>query len=180
MPADEFIEKHAQRVGIDPSWMRKIMRIESSGDPNAKTGSYKGLFQLSQREFIRHGGTGSVYDPEQNTMAAANKLAEEKLRFTQKHGKEPTLKDLYMIHQQGEEGYSAHTTLPGKPAWENMLFTREGLQKGPGWAKAAIWGNLSESAKARYGKVENVTSQDFLNEWGTKVEGTKPSEVMAA
>src|SRR5262249_42594898 len=155
-----------------------IMRIESSGNPREKTGSYKGLFQLNEREFRAHGGTGDIYDPEQNTMAAANKLAQEKLRFTQKHGREPTLQDMYLIHNQGEAGYDTHLANPGRPAWENMLSTREGQEKGSRWAKDAIWGNLPDKIKAKYGSVENVTGKDFIDERNAITEGT-PSATLA-
>lgn len=167
----DIITKHAQRVGVDPTWMRKIMNIESGGNPSNVTGSYKGLFQLSQREFNRHGGSGNILDPEQNTMAAANKLASEKAAFKEKYGREAKLSDLYMIHQQGEGGYAAHMANPDQPAWKSMLSTAEGRQKGENWAKAAIWGNISDQDKKKFGSVENVTSKQFTDYWGGKVEG---------
>ncbi len=185
MPYDDLIEKHARRVGIDPALMKTIMRIESSGKASEQTGSYKGLFQLSDREFSRHGGSGSIFDPEQNTMAAANKLARESLAFREKYGREPKPIDVYMMHQQGEAGYGKHLENPDQPAWKNMLATGEGQQKGEAWAKKAIWGNLPKSEKDRLGSVENVTSRDFVNSWGQRIEGggpeyldagTKPSE----
>jgi hypothetical protein len=43
--------------------MRAIRGIESSGNPNAITGKYKGLYQLSDSEFSRYGGRGSIFDP---------------------------------------------------------------------------------------------------------------------
>src|SRR5262249_61268128 len=104
---DDMINKHALRAGLDPSWLRKIMRVESGGDPNARTGSYKGLFQLSQREFQRHGGSGTIYDSEQNTMAAANKIAQEKLTFEQKHGGTANPRAIYMCPHRGESAYDA-------------------------------------------------------------------------
>src|SRR5262245_21436676 len=170
---DELIEKHARRVGIDPAWMRKIMHVESGGDPRNVTGSYQGLFQLSNREFKAHGGSGDTMDPEQNTMAAANKLDAEKLRFSQKDGREASLKDIYMIHQQGEGGYGKHMANPDRPAWQNMAETGEGKAKGVAWAKRAIWGNVPDNLKAKYGSVENITSRQFTDEvWGGKLEGT--------
>jgi transglycosylase-like protein with SLT domain len=169
---DELIEKHARRVGIDPAWMRRIMQVESGGQSSNRTGSYKGLFQLSDREFKAHGGGNNIYDPEQNTMAAANKLAAEKLRLGQRLGRDVTLKDLYMVHQQGEAGYAAHTKNPDAPAWKNMASTGEGKQRGEAWAKKAIWGNIPDNLKAKYGSVENVTSRQFTEEvWGAKMEG---------
>jgi hypothetical protein len=169
----DLIEKHAKRVGIDPAWMRRIMQIESGGNSSNRTGSYKGLFQLSDQEFKNHGGGNNIYDPEQNTMAAANKLAKEKLAFSQKYGRDPTLKDLYMIHQQGEAGYAAHMKNPDQPAWKSMLSTGEGRQRGEAWAKKAIWGNIPDNLKAKYGSVENVTSRQFTEDvWGGKMEGS--------
>lgn len=171
MPYDDLIEKHANRVGVDPAWMKRIMRIESGGNPSNTTGSYKGLFQLSNQEFRRHGGSGSIYDPEQNTAAAANKLAQESRDFKTRYGRDPKLTDLYMIHQQGEAGYAAHMSNPDAPAWQNMASTGEGKQRGAAWAKAAIWGNLSPSAKARFGSVENVSSRDFVDTWDDSIKG---------
>src|SRR5262245_52125106 len=150
----DIIDKHARRVGIDPKWMQRIMQIESGGDSSNRTGSYKGLFQLSDREFKAHGGTNNPYDPEQNTMAAANKLSAEALRFKQRTGRDATLKDLYMIHQQGEGGAAAHAANPDQPAWKSMASTVEGRQKGEAWAKKAIWGNVPDNLKAKYGSVE--------------------------
>jgi hypothetical protein len=167
---NDIIDKHASRVGIDPSWLKRIMKIESGGNPNNTTGSYKGLFQLDEKEFKRGGGTGSIYDPEQNTMAAANVLARNAIDFKNRTGRDPTLKDMYMIHQQGAAGYASHLNNPDKPAWMNF-------QAASGWsearAKKAIWGNIPDNQKAKYGSVENVTSKDFTeNVWGSKIEGT--------
>lgn len=168
----DLINKHAARVGIDPKWLRNIMRIESGGDPKNITGSYKGLFQLSEKEFKAHGGSGNILDPEQNAMAAANKLAREKLQFKEKYGRDPSLTDLYMIHQQGVGGAAAHLANPDQPAWKSMLSTGEGKAKGEAWAKKAIWGNVPDNLKAKFGSVENITSKDFYAMWGSKVEGT--------
>jgi len=165
---DDIIEKHAQRVGLDPDYMRRVMRIESGGDAGNRTGSYKGLFQLSQKEFNRHGGSGNIYDPEQNTMAAANKMAKDVLTFKQKYGRDPKPIDTYMVHQQGEAGYGAHMDNPDKPAWESIkkYYSSDAV------AKKAIWGNIPDQDKAKYGSVENVTSAQFVNDvWGTRLEG---------
>jgi hypothetical protein len=174
MPYDDLIEKHARRAGVDPAWMRHIMRIESGGNANNTTGSYKGLFQLSDKEFKNHGGSGSIYDPEQNTAAAANKLSQEARDFKETYGRDPKLIDLYMIHQQGAGGYAAHMANPDAPAWVNMHLTGEGRSRGVEWAKKAIWGNLPASDKAKYGSVEKVTSRDFVQSWGSRIEGGSP------
>ena len=46
-----------------------------------------------------------------------------------------------------------------------MYNTGEGRQKGEGWAKKAIWGNIPASQRARFGSVENVTSEQFADLW---------------
>ena len=173
----DLIEKHARRVGIDPNWMKKIMHVESGGDSSNRTGSYKGLFQLSDKEFKAHGGTNNPYDPEQNTMAAANKLAGEKLRFEQKTGKTATLNDLYMIHQQGEAGQAAHASNPEGIAWKNVrrYYGSDAM------AKKAIWGNVPDNLKAKYGSVDNLTSKQFTDDiWGSKLESTGSGGVARA
>jgi hypothetical protein len=168
---DDIIEKHARRTGLDPAFMKRVMRIESGGDPTNKTGSYKGLFQLSDAEFRKHGGGGNIYDPEQNTMAAANKLAREALAFKERTGREAKPIDLYMVHQQGEAGYSAHMANPDKPAWENIRQ----YYKSDEMAKKAVWGNIPDKDKAKYGWVESVTSRQFVGDvWGKRIEGGEP------
>lgn len=165
----DIVEKHFKRVGLDPAWGKKIMQIESGGDPGNTTGSYQGLFQLSKEEFRKGGGTGDRKDPEQNAMAAANVLSQHARDFKDRTGKDANLIDLYMIHQQGAAGYAAHANNPDAPAWQNM---QEASGKSAAWAKKAIWGNLSDSAKEKYGSVENVASKDFVGEWSGKIAGT--------
>jgi hypothetical protein len=174
MPWDTKVENAiggaAQRFGVDPNLLKTFARIESGGRPNARTGSYKGLFQLSDSEFGKYGG-GNIYDPAANASAAAQKLARESAQFRAKYGRDPQPNDLYMIHQQGEGGYAAHTANPNAPAWQNMYSTAEGRQKGPGWAKQAIWGNVPSDVRAQYpGGVDSLTSQQFLDLWKAKVE----------
>jgi hypothetical protein len=145
-----------------------MAQIENSEQATGCTGSYCGLFQLSQQEFTRHGGTGSRFDPEQNTMAAANKMAQEARDFKSKYGRDAELFDIYMIHQQGSAGYDAHMQNPDAPAWQNMYSTGEGKQKGAGWSKLAIIKN-TPGGVAQFGGVENVTSQQFMDLWNKTI-----------
>ena len=170
-PYDPYIESHARRAGVDPALMRRIMQIESGGDPRNTTGSYRGLFQMSWPEFKKYGGQGDIYAPEPNVAAAANKIAAESKAFQARFGRAPTPTEIYMIHQQGEGGSAAHFARPNAPAWQNMYSTAEGQEKGAGWAKKAIWGNIPDALKARFGSVDNVTSKDFTDLWKAKVEG---------
>lgn len=166
---EEAINSAAQRNGLAPALLNTFAKIESSGNPNARTGSYNGLFQLSNNEFGKYGG-GNIFNPADNANAAAQKLAGESASFKAKYGRDPSANDLYMIHQQGEGGYGAHVANPNAPAWQNMYSTAEGRQKGPGWAKQAIWGNVPSDVRSRYpGGVDSLTSQQFLDLWNDKV-----------
>jgi Transglycosylase SLT domain len=165
---DDLIEKHAKRVGLDPDYMKKVMKIESGGDASNRTGSYKGLYQLSEKEFKAHGGSGNIYDPEQNTMAAANMFARQQLAFKEKYGRDIKPIDRYMIHQQGAAGYSAHLASPDEPAWKNVRQYYGSDEV----AKKAIWGNIPDKDKKKFGSVDNVTSGAFVNDvWAKRVEG---------
>lgn len=169
MPYDDLYEKHGNRVGIDPKILKRFAQIENSERAEGCTGSYCGLFQLSQREFNRWGGTGSRFDPEQNTMAAANKLSNESAQFRDKYGRDPTGAELYLIHNQGWGGAQAHLDNPDAPAWQNMYSTGEGREKGAGWSKLAIRLNVPGGV-GQYGGVENVTSQQFIDSWNRKFD----------
>jgi hypothetical protein len=172
MPYDDWYEKHGNRAGVEPSWLKRMAQIENSEKATGCTGSYCGIMQLSKEEFRRYGGTSSFgrdgrFDPEQSIMAAANKMAQESRDFEAKYGRPATFNDVYLIHQQGDAGYAAHLANPDRPAWENMYSTGEGKQKGPGWAKLAIKLNMPGGV-AQYGGVENVTSQMFTDAWAQK------------
>lgn len=163
------IERTARARGIDPATLRAFVMIESGGRPDVTTGSYRGLLQLSPQQFREHGGQGDIYDQQANLDAGAGKLSAMTQRFQQRNGRPPSSAELYMMHQQGEGGAAAHSANPSAPAWQNMASTAEGRQKGEEWAKRAIWGNVPDDVKARYGSVDNLTSADFMKLWEGKV-----------
>jgi transglycosylase-like protein with SLT domain len=157
-------------TGMPIDLLTRVVKIESGGDPTAVTGSYKGLFQLSDEEFKRYGGT-NIFDAGENAKIGAQKLKEESTAFRNHFGRDPTPTEIFLMHNQGAGGAAAHTANPDKPAWQNMASTAEGRQKGEAWAKAAIWGNIPSNLKAQFGSVENVTSGQFTELWRQKLEG---------
>jgi hypothetical protein len=163
------IQRTARAQGVDPARLRAFVMIESGGNPSNTTGSYKGLLQLSGNEFARHGGQGSIYDVDANLNAGALKLKAEAADFERQYGRPPTAGEVYLRHQQGAGGAAAHWANPDKPAWQNMYSTAEGRQKGPGWARQAIWGNVPADVRRQYGSVDNLTSRQFTDLWNTKV-----------
>jgi len=166
---DAAIEKHARATGIDPGYLRAAVDIESGGDPNNVTGSYIGLGQLSKEEFAKYGGKGDIRDPDENLRVFAVKTAAERDDFKRRHGRDPSPVEIYLAHQQGQGGLDAHLKNPDAPAWQNMASTAEGREKGPRWAKLAIWGNVPDKDKARFGSVDNMTSKDFMDIWAGRV-----------
>jgi hypothetical protein len=166
---EDAIQRAARAQGVDPARLRAFVMIESGGNPNNRTGSYRGLLQLSPQEFSKHGGQGSIFDVDANLNAGAIKLKAESADFERRYGRPPTAGEVYLQHQQGVGGAAAHLANPEKPAWQNMYSTAEGRQKGPGWARQAIWGNVPSDVRKQYGSVDNITSGQFADLWNTKV-----------
>ena len=164
------IQRASERYSMPQPTLRAFAAIESGGNSRARTGSYYGVYQLSHSEFRKYGGHGNIFDPKANTDVAARKLRLESDAFSQQYGRAPTATELYMIHQQGVSGAAMHMANPDVPAWLNMYLTDEGRQKGPGWARLAIWGNVPADQRAQFpGGVDSITSRQFMDMWATKM-----------
>ncbi len=94
----EEIKRASDAVGLDFNFMKAVAKVESDFDPEQRTGSYIGLFQLSNHEFAKY-GSGSITNPRDNAVAAAYKFITEAIQFELSTHKKPTLSDLYLIHQ---------------------------------------------------------------------------------
>ena len=125
----EEIKRASDAFGLDFNFMKAVAKIESGFDPKQRTGSYIGLFQLSEYEFNKF-GSGQIRDPRDNAVAAAYKVITEGILFEWVTHKKPTLSDLYLIHQQGWEGAAEHISQPDRIAWKSMCATSEGREKG--------------------------------------------------
>jgi hypothetical protein len=169
-PHADVISNAAAAYGVDPHLMYKIAGIESSYNPRASTGSYHGLFQLSNGEFQRYVPGGNIWDASDNANAAAQKTAREIDQFRNTYGREPTPTEVYMQHQQGVGGTAMHLSHPDDRAWVNMYRTGEGQQKGADWARRAITGNMTQSMRRQY-NPETITSAQFMEGWRNRVEG---------
>lgn len=164
----EEIRRVADVLRLDFTFMKTVARIESGFDPNQRTGSYIGLFQLSNYEFGKY-GSGDIRASRDNTVAAALKFMSEAALFEMFTHRTPTLNDLYLIHQQGVEGAAEHVSHPKRLAWRSMCATDEGKEKGEKWCKLAIWGNTTREIKRVWKNVNNVTSGDFIGWWQQRV-----------
>ena len=154
--------------GIDFPMMLSIAKVESDFNPGARTGSYKGVFQLSDYEFGKY-GDGSIWDARDNARAAAHMFLVQAERFKWALGHFPDYSERYMVHQQGIEGAIEHYEHPERVAWQSMCATSEGLAKGEHWCKRCIWGNLVPKWKRAFGSVENISSADFVTLWTERI-----------
>ena len=166
-PVDE-IKRVSDAFGLDFSFMKTVAKIESDFDPKQRTGSYIGLFQLSNYEFDRY-GSGDITKPRDNAVAAAYKFTTAAIIFELNTHRKATLSDLYLIHQQGTQGAAEHVNHPERLAWQSMCATDEGKQRGEKWCKRAIWQNTLPDVKRVWKSVDNLTSGAFVSMWQQRV-----------
>jgi hypothetical protein len=167
-PPDE-IRKAASLYGLDVTMLMSIAKVESNFNPHARTGSYKGLFQLSDNEFKKY-GDGSIFDARDNARAAAHMLLVQAEKFKRALGHYPDYAERYMVHQQGIEGAIEHYTHPERVAWKAMCATDEGILKGEQWCRKCIWRNLFPEWKKKLGSVEKVSSGEFVSLWTGRID----------
>jgi hypothetical protein len=165
--ADTFMGR-AQNVPA--GYINRTFQIESGGNAAATTGKYKGLGQFSPEMEARYGiNDTNRADPNAQSRALSLENQDNHDALTKALGHEPTPADYYLAHQQGIGGAVAHLSQPDLPAWKNMASTLEGRSKGDGWAKQAIWGNLTPQMKEQFpGGVDTVTSGDFARMWAQR------------
>ncbi len=163
------IERAAEAFGVDVNFMKAVAKIESDFNPRERTGSYIGLFQLSKSEFSQY-GSGDILNPRDNALAAAYKFVTEAALFEAITHMELTFANLYLIHQQGWEGAAEHLSHPQQIAWKSMCATHEGMAKGEGWCKRAIWGNTLPAVKREWKSVDRLTSGAFVAMWRDRVD----------
>ena len=167
-PRDEIREAAALH-GLDLAMMMSIAKVESDFDPRIKTGSYKGLFQLSDYEFKKY-GDGNIWDARDNARAAAHMFLVQAEKFRWALGHYPDYAERYMVHQQGIQGAIEHYTHPERVAWQSMCATDEGMLKGERWCKKCIWGNLLPKWKHAFGDVDSILSSDFVSLWTGRID----------
>jgi hypothetical protein len=167
-PRDE-IREAASLYGLDLAMMMSIAKVESDFNPRVRTGSYKGLFQLSDHEFNKY-GDGSIWDARDNARAAAHMMLVQAEQFRWALGHYPDFAERYMVHQQGVQGAIEHYTHPERIAWQSMCATDEGVLKGEQWCKRCIWGNLLPEWKRAFGNVDNVQSGEFIAKWTGRID----------
>ena len=167
-PRDE-IREAASLYGLELAMMMSIAKVESDFNPRVRTGSYKGLFQLSDYEFKKY-GDGSIWDARDNARAAGHMFLVQAEKFRWALGHYPDYAERYMVHQQGIQGAIEHYTHPERVAWQSMCATDEGVLKGEQWCRKCIWRNLLPQWKQTFGSVEKISSGDFVSLWTGRID----------
>ena len=165
----EEIKRASDAFELDFNFMKAVAKIESDFDPKQRTGSYVGLFQLSNYEFAKY-GSGDILNARDNAIAAAYKFATMATLFELNTHKKATNSDLYLIHQQGTQAAEEHVNHPDSIAWKSMCATDEGKQKGEKRCKRAIWGNTHPEIKHVWKTVENLTTGAFVKMWQQQID----------
>jgi hypothetical protein len=165
------------------AYVARLFHIESGGNPNAVTGSNRGLGQFGPQEEARYGITAANRtDPEVQAAAVRREAQEHAATLRAALGRDPTAGELYLAHQQGVAGAPALLSAdPNMPAWQAVrkYYPSDAI------AKKAITGNIP-STHPLYGQdADAVTAGNFTKLWIDKFErggggGASPTRFAAA
>lgn len=146
----QIIDSAATRYGQDPATLRRIAWLESRGNPNAQNdkSSAGGLFQFIDSTAAAY-GVANKMDAGQSADGAARLLRDNRNALVKTLGREPTVGELYLAHQQGLGGAQRLLAHPDEKATRIV---------GP----AAVKLN---------GGNADMTAREFANMWIKKAEG---------
>jgi hypothetical protein len=152
----------------DPSYVARLFKIESGGNPNAVTGSNRGLGQFGPAEEAQFGiNNQNRTDPNAQAAAVQQEAALHAQTLQKALGRPPTPGELYLTHQQGIAGGPALLTAdPSQPAWQTI----RPFYRSDAIAQKAITGNIPQGDPL-YGQDPNgITAGAFRNMWVSKFE----------
>lgn len=151
----EMIRDAAKKHGVSVSTMMGMAAIESRFDPRAynKSGA-SGVYQFMPATWREYGRGKSVWDPKANIDAGARFLKNNIKGLRSVVGREPTVGEVYLAHQQGLAGAKALLANPNKPAWQVLQRFGKG--------KARVRQNLPSSMRGRHA---TITAKDFSGHW---------------
>jgi hypothetical protein len=159
-------------------YVGRLFQIESGGDPQAVTGSNRGLGQFGPAEERMYGITdANRHQPEAQAAAVMAERAANDPSLRRVLGREPTHADHYLAHQQGLAGASALLTNPNVPAWQAI----RPFYKSDAIAQKAITGNIPGDSPLKRLGVNDISSAGFTSMWRDKFNhGLKGSDTAVA
>lgn len=114
----DLITRVAQEEGADAEVLLTFASIESAFNPNAKNKSgASGLFQFMPETAADY-GLSNPFDAEASTRAAIRLMRDNAGTLRKSLGREPTIGELYLAHQQGATGASKLLRNPNARAWK--------------------------------------------------------------
>ncbi len=156
------------KAAIDPGYVARLFQIESGGNPNAVTGSNRGLGQFGPQEEAKYGlSDANRADPAAQSAAVHREAIDHATALRKALGRDPTPGEQYLTHQQGIAGGPALLTAdPGTPAWQAL----RPFYKSDAMARLAITGNIPGDHPLRGQDADKITAGDFRNLWVNKFE----------
>lgn len=156
---NDLFNQYGQQYGLPEDALRVIATLESNMNPNARNpvSSAGGLFQFVDGTAPAYGLTGDKrYDPQEATRAAAQLARDNASYLENRLGRQPSVPELYLAHQQGMGGAAALLANPGQTAVG--VLTR-------------VYGgdaNKARRAVVQNGGNVNMTAADFAGLWTNK------------
>ncbi|PJH76245.1 MAG: hypothetical protein CO064_02255, partial [Anaerolineae bacterium CG_4_9_14_0_8_um_filter_58_9] len=137
--------------GVDPGVLAVIASLESSLDPAAQnpSSSAGGLFQFLDGTAAQY-GLENRFDVDQAADAGARLTRDNMSALATALGRQPTVGEIYLAHQQGAQGAI------------NLLTA------GPRLASAVVG---RDAVRLNGGDPDTMSAQDFANLWLRKAEG---------
>lgn len=150
---------------MDP-YIARLFQIESGGNPNAVTGSNRGLGQFGPAEEAQFGlNNQNRTDPNAQAAAVQREQAQYAPILARALGRPSTPGEDYLTHQQGQAGGPALlTAAPGTLAWQAI----RPFYKSDAMAQKAISGNLPAGSGLN---ALTATAPQYSNFWVNKFEG---------
>jgi Transglycosylase SLT domain len=101
----DVITAAAGRYGVSPTALLRVADLESNFDPKAKNpkSSASGLFQGIDTTHAQY-GVADPFDEEQSADFGARLMRDNTNYLRKKLGRDPTVGELYLAHQQGAAG----------------------------------------------------------------------------
>ena len=144
------ITRAGEAHGVDPGVLSVIASLESSFDPNAQNpnSSAGGLFQFIDGTAAQY-GVANRFDVDQAADAGARFTRDNMSTLATALGRQPTVGEIYLAHQQGAQGAI------------NLLTA------GPRLASSVVG---REAVRLNGGDPDTMSAQDFANLWIRKAE----------
>lgn len=144
----------------DETAIRKLVMLESGGNPNAKTGSYVGLFQMGDAA-AKDVGVKDYSTTEGNAEAGVKYYYLNKGRLEKELDRDDIQPyEIYLAHQQGVAGYKKLLAAGDDEKAVDVIdrdHVRRNVPKGTDW--------------------ENMTAGEFIELWKGRFENAEPAYV---